>query len=85
MIDQSGLDWADWPWQRCKAVKEPNPSGHWGRCELKRHEETIDHALERGLDIPRWSTRWTWPWYDESRPKPVDDDKPPPYTFYEAA
>ncbi len=46
------LPWARWPWNRCRAVKEPNPSGHWGRCELqKRH--VCDHALDRGMDVPR--------------------------------
>lgn len=51
------LVWAKWPWQRCKAVKEPSDS-HYGRCELKK-KHAGDHALERGMDIPRWSTKWT--------------------------
>lgn len=54
----SKLTWSKWWWQQCKAVKEPNPSGHWGRCELKKNHKG-DHALERGMDIPRWSTEWT--------------------------
>lgn len=53
---------AELPWagvrNRCRAVKEPNGDGFWGRCELKKNHE-VDHALERGMDIPRWSTRWT--------------------------
>lgn len=55
------LRWAAWPfsWNRCRAVKEPNSSGHWGRCELYKHEGEIDHALERGMNILRWTTRWT--------------------------
>lgn len=53
------LPWAAYPWDRCKAVKEPNSSGHWGRCDLKRHPDELDHALERGMDILRWSTNWT--------------------------
>jgi hypothetical protein len=62
------LPWApgyQMPWQRpfgrrCRAVKEPNPSGYWGRCELQRgHGEAIDHALERGMEVHRWSTKWT--------------------------
>jgi hypothetical protein len=52
------LPWAHWPWQSCPARVEPNPSGLYGRCELRRGHEG-DHALERGFDIPRWSTRWT--------------------------
>jgi len=48
-------------WDRCEAVKERNRTGYWGRCELKKthNEEDIDHALERGMDTPRWSTKWT--------------------------
>lgn len=55
----------DLPWARpffgprCKAVKERTLFGHWGRCELKANHEPLDHALERGWDIPRWSTKWT--------------------------
>jgi hypothetical protein len=53
-----GLPWQKYPWQRrCKAVKEPG-EGHWGRCELVRNHWG-DHALERGMDTPRWSTRFT--------------------------
>lgn len=53
------LEWAKWPWQRrCTARKEPNSSGYWGRCELKKNHK-CDHALERGMDTPRWSTDWT--------------------------
>lgn len=55
--DWRNLPWAIFPWQQCKAVKEPG-DGHHGRCEL-RHGHEGDHALERGMDIPRWSTRWT--------------------------
>lgn len=66
MIEEH-LPWATWwkPWRRCKAVKEPNASGYWGRCELDRDHNFSnirahhDHALERGFDIPRWSTVWT--------------------------
>ena len=65
-LQEAPLPWVSiWkPWRRCKAVKEPNASGHWGRCELDRSHNFIlgknhDHALERGFDIPRWSTKWT--------------------------
>ncbi len=53
-----GLKWAAWPWQQCRARREPRPGQHSGRCELRRHGPEIDHALERGFDIPRWSTDW---------------------------
>lgn len=56
--EERELPWAKHNWNRCKAVKEPNPSGHWGRCELTKQHLT-DHALERGFDILRWSTKWT--------------------------
>lgn len=56
----SALPWSRWPWNRCKAYKEADfKDGYWGRCELKRHSHEIDHALDRGMDTPRWSTRWT--------------------------
>ena len=60
--DRDGLPWAT-VWQtltgrRCRARKEPNPSGMWGRCDLAAGHQG-DHALERGLDVPRWSTTWT--------------------------
>lgn len=52
------LPWA-YPFAaRCRAVKEPNDSGYWGRCDLRAGHDG-DHALERGLDTPRWSTKWT--------------------------
>lgn len=52
------LPWQRWPWERrCKAVKEPG-CWYWGRCELRRNHEG-DHALERGMEVARWSTRWT--------------------------
>lgn len=48
---------------RCRAVLEPEPGhGKWadfGRCELRRHPRTVDHALERGMYDVRWSTRET--------------------------
>ena len=47
-----------WPWGRCKAIKEPNSSGYWGRCELKT-KHTGDHFLERGMEHLYWSTQWT--------------------------
>lgn len=61
MLQERMLPWAKaWkPWRRCKAVKEPNPTGYWGRCELEPHSEKIDHALERGMGVLRWSTKWT--------------------------
>jgi hypothetical protein len=61
VVTEERLAWAFWPWQRCKARVEPHPDryGYWGRCELKKHGKDVDHALERGMDTPRWSTRWT--------------------------
>jgi hypothetical protein len=57
-MDYDGLPWSVWIWDRCRAVKEPNEEGYWGRCELKkRHQD--DHALERGFNIIRWSTKTT--------------------------
>lgn len=51
-----------WTWSglfgRCKAVKEPNASGYWGRCELRK-EHPGDHLLERGMEFLSWSTAWT--------------------------
>lgn len=49
----------DLPWQtmfgkRCKARKAPTRGGFYGRCELAPHWG-IDHALERGLILVRWS------------------------------
>lgn len=56
------LPWAWWPWHRCRAVKEPDSTvsggGYFGRCDLVRGHFG-DHALERGMETPRWSTRWT--------------------------
>ena len=53
------LPWAR-PWQRrCRAVREPKPDApYFGRCELARGH-VGDHALERGFDVPRWTTAWT--------------------------
>ena len=54
-----GLDlpwWAGWWQRRCLARTVEGP--YRGRCELRRGHDG-DHALERGFDIPRWSTRWT--------------------------
>lgn len=60
-IDPTLLPWAGWWERRCQARKEASGAygGHHGRCELVvRHDG--DHALERGLEIARWSTRSTW-------------------------
>jgi hypothetical protein len=58
MEDPKLTDWARWPWQACKAIKEQRSGQSYGRCELKKNHKG-DHALERGMDIPRWSTDWT--------------------------
>lgn len=51
--------WAGvWNWRKCRARKEPNSSGYWGRCELKKNHDG-DHALERGMIVLRWTTKWT--------------------------
>lgn len=48
------------PWQRtCTAVREQRDGAiYWGRCELVRNHRG-DHALDRGVDVVRWSTDWT--------------------------
>lgn len=53
------LEWALWPWQRCRAVKEPGFTkySYFGRCDLKKGHKGY-HALERGMDTPMWSTEW---------------------------
>jgi hypothetical protein len=53
------LPWARWSWQACTARRERRPDvPYFGRCELRRNHDG-DHALERGMDIPRWSTDWS--------------------------
>lgn len=67
MLEPEELPWAQpFHWLpgrggRCWARTERKSwsSPYWGRCELAQHGEDIDHALERGMDTPRWSTRWT--------------------------
>jgi hypothetical protein len=49
-----GLPWARAFGRRCRARTDDG-----ARCDLRPHGYEIDHALERGMDIPRWSTRWT--------------------------
>lgn len=65
--DPQRLPWyKPWSWwsrssfsrRRC-AARTGRHQLYSGRCELTEHEDTIDHALERGFDTPRWSTRWT--------------------------
>lgn len=57
MVDDK-LPWTTGFQRRCKAVHPDPVMG--GRCDLRRgHGEDIDHALDRGMDNPRWSTRWT--------------------------
>ena len=52
-------EWAMWPWQQCRARREPgHPDGRWGRCELRRGHAG-DHALEFGMSDLRWSTAAT--------------------------
>ena len=50
--------WATWPWQQCRARREPRSGEFFGRCELRKGHAG-DHALERGFDSPRWSTNWS--------------------------
>lgn len=58
--DPDGLPWARGAWEQCRAVKEPTGRhSHYGRCELRRHDDDTDHALDRGMDTPRWATTWT--------------------------
>jgi hypothetical protein len=60
------LDPQHLPWhrpfrdRRCTAAHPRTADdAFYGRCELRAHGEHIDHALERGMEHPRWSTRWT--------------------------
>jgi hypothetical protein len=53
----SDLPWVRLSQRRCRAVREPGTS-YWGRCELRAGHDG-DHALDRAMDTPRWSTRWT--------------------------
>lgn len=58
-MDDDTLPWSTFL-NRCRAVREKTDGDpFWGRCELKKHNHSIDHALERGMIIPRWSTKWT--------------------------
>jgi hypothetical protein len=49
--------WGIWPLgtRRCPARLEPNSGGYWGRCDLARHPEDTEHALERGMLTIRWA------------------------------
>jgi hypothetical protein len=60
LFDNVLLEWASWPTPRCKAVRERRGGrpDYFGRCNLTRYH-TGDHALERGMEIVRWSTDWT--------------------------
>lgn len=50
--------WTNRP--RCRAVRERRyTSAHYGRCELISPHPNDDHALDRGIVTPRWSTDWT--------------------------
>lgn len=55
----------DLPWSKpfraqCRAVREPRGTdAFFGRCELRPDHTGHDHALDRGMDTPRWSTDWT--------------------------
>ena len=56
---QEVLEWAGL-FRRCRAVLEPQPGRtYFGRCDLKPHDPTIEHALERGMDVVRWRTTIT--------------------------
>lgn len=60
-MTEPALPWATWPWRRCRAVREPGqPDGWHGRCELRRSHDGL-HALDRGMELVRWSTRWAAP------------------------
>ena len=58
------LPWRHWPEKRCNAVREKRLPFEgtrfefYGRCELVRYHYG-DHALQRGSDTPRWTTKWT--------------------------
>lgn len=44
---------------QCRARREPRGRrSYFGRCELRRGHSG-PHALDRGMDTPRWSTDWT--------------------------
>ena len=55
-IATEDLSWAKWYQKRCRAVTDEPP--YYGRCELIRNHPEELHALDRGFDIPRWSTKW---------------------------
>jgi hypothetical protein len=58
-IPDYDLPWSSWPWNRCKAYRERRwYFAYYGRCDLIRYHD-CDHALDRGMEILRWSTRWT--------------------------
>lgn len=51
------LPWAKPFQRRCVARMERQPGAdYWGRCDLGVHGPDLDHALERGMEIVRWST-----------------------------
>jgi hypothetical protein len=44
------IEWARWPWQRCKARLGREANGvYWGRCD-RRKAHPGKHLLERGMD-----------------------------------
>lgn len=61
-MNDNNLPWCTNPFNRCRAVLPPNVDGHrvyFGQCDLKPHVDSVDHALERGFDTVRWSTKET--------------------------
>ena len=53
----SDLPWAKPFRRRCTARLEPTSNGeYWGRCDLSPHSRDMDHALERGLEVVRFTT-----------------------------
>lgn len=55
-----GMDMLPWSGplaRRCRARLTPEESpAYFGRCELRPHEPSMGHALERGMEIHRWVT-----------------------------
>lgn len=51
------LPWAPPLGGRCRArLSRVDSPDYFGRCELRRHWGTVDHALERGMVVLRWSS-----------------------------
>lgn len=58
-VEEHDLPWVGLWQRRCAAVREQRPGAlYWGQCEFRRNHGG-DHALDRGVDVVRWSSDWT--------------------------